>query len=93
MAFGSQRTQNSTGVNEKILEESSYIIRLQIHLHKRFVYKDVPDSCFESYVHVNHLGVVLKCRFWFSRSGVDARCYVSKKLSGGMKTAGLRTPF
>lgn len=77
LAFGSQRTQNNTGSNEKILEESSYIIRLQIHLYKRFVYKDVPDSCFENYVHVNHRGVMLKCRFWSSGSG-----RASKKLWG-----------
>lgn len=67
-----------------------HIIRLQIHLYKRFVYKDVPDSCFENYVHVNHRGVMLKCQFWSSRSG--RRC-VSKKLWGSTKAAGPRTPF
>lgn len=31
-------------------------------------------------MHADHLGVMLKCRFWSSWSEVDPRCCVSKKL-------------
>lgn len=32
------------------------------------------------YDHANHLGILLKCRFWFSRSGWSLSCHISDGL-------------
>lgn len=39
-------------------------------------------------VHVDDPGIVLECRFWFSRSGVDPRRCLSKKVPGATSVAG-----
>ena len=38
-------------------------------------------------MHSNHLGILVKCRFCFSGSGVEPRSCISKKPPGGPQTA------
>lgn len=45
------------------------------------------SSAFQTSACTGHMGLLLKCRFWFTRPGVDPRCSICNKLPGDANPA------
>ena len=60
----------------------------EVHRHSLLVFSSESlKACFLNFtVHHNHLGTVLKCRFWSSRSKVSSISYISNRLPSDANT-------